>query len=87
MMFPYQKLTATSVVLRGAVLPLRRGLETSGGLFSSHSQGGIAESWGGVYSWHLEGKGPEITCSAKLTPAQILNVQMDIYNSGKKILK
>lgn len=27
----------------------------------------------------------EIKCSAKLSPAQILNILMDIYNSGKKI--
>ena len=86
-MFPCQKLTAASVVLRGAVLPLRRGLETSGGIFSRHSQGGIAERWGGMCSWHLEGKRPEIRCSAKLSPAQILNVLVDICNNGKKILK
>ena len=86
-MFPCQKLTAASVVLRGAVLPLRRGLETSGGIFSRHSQGGIAERWGGMCSWHLEGKRLEIRCSAKLSPAQILNVLVDICNNGKKNLK
>jgi len=47
----------------------------------------VAERWGGMCSWHLEGKRPEIRCSAKLSPAQILNVLVDICNNGKKILK